>query len=822
MRAEVGEVVLADIDADGDLDAFLGSWLLWNDGVGGFTGQRWIASPPRDLRVGDLDGDGDLDALSGATTGLTCYLNAGLGNFFASRCSGTADAFPPIALGDLDGDGDLDALLARQQLCFGFSGFSLALHRNDGTGNLVRDLAAFPIDLVSRSSAPLLGDVDGDGDIDAVVPRWDCATNTTSFWTYLNSGSGSFTTGRALSSPSSSVPSPLLADLDRDRDPDLVLVGSGVASLFWNDGRGSFAFDALALPANLTAPQGAAHSADLDRDGDVDLVLGSTEVLWNNGQRRFVLGAAAIPSVRSGVDSFALGDVDGDGDIDALLVRLPASSTSEARSELYLNDGAGNFFGVDPENLGAADTSTDGVLVDIDLDGDADLIVANLSPTSPNGTPERCRLHLNDGTGRFSEIPNLLLTTPDRVQTLVAGDLDGDGDSDLVLGTASGVVALYRNLLRGPIPLRMPALVELQGSFPTINAPVNDLALADIDADGDLDLYVATGGSNALAQDRLFRNDGNAGFTDISAQLPPSVEDTRGVAFGDVDGDGDLDCATTHLTNAQGGLGTIELALNDGAGLFTDATSGVNGPVVPTFEVHLVDIDRDGDLDLVTGGTGRIANVMLGDGRGGFVELPAATPVGSSARLTPLDADGDGDLDFAVSTHFWLLLNRGDGNFESTRTAFRALVDELGVASAASDLDGDGDHDLVALRGGPLERPQANVVLLNLHHQLGYRAGPRLGKRQTLELSGQRNGSALLFAAASRTSIPLPPLGTLSLDPASMLLVGSARLDASGRASISALVPFDPSLLGRSVYWQMLSGPTARLSNLEFTTFRAL
>ena len=108
-----------------------------------------------------------------------------------------------------------------------------------------------------------------------------------------------------------------------------------------------------------------------------------------------------------------------------------------------------------------------------------------------------------------------------------------------------------------------PRLGEVHVMLPSLLDDTRAAALGDIEGDGDLDAVLANGGDQ---QNRLYRNDGTGVFTDATPLLPPDADDTRAVAAGDVDGDGDLDLLFGNASQQN------RLHLGDGMGVFADAT----------------------------------------------------------------------------------------------------------------------------------------------------------------------------------------------------------------------------------------------------------
>ncbi len=205
---------------------------------------------------------------------------------------------------------------------------------------------------------------------------------------------------------------------------------------------------------------------DVDGDGDLDLDL--VRAYLNDGSARFTELQNAIPVSAGRRQAIALGDVDRDGDLDLVL-------GVSGQETLLLNNGAGRFVDVTATHLPRDTSDTLAVaLVDIDGDRDLDLVLLN------SGTASRA--WRNDGTGHFADLPTAGLPTVAATRkTLVTGDVDEDGDSDLLFGAnllylndGTGVFRLASSRVSAPPPFSSPVA-----------------AFADIDRDGDLDLLAS-------------------------------------------------------------------------------------------------------------------------------------------------------------------------------------------------------------------------------------------------------------------------------------------------------------------------------------------
>jgi FG-GAP-like repeat len=220
-------------------------------------------------------------------------------------------------------------------------------------------------------------------------------------------------------------------------------------------------------------------------------------------------------------------------------------------------------------------------------------------------------------------------------------DLDGDGDTDLLFGGRGAERALLND---GSARFTDDSAARLPASTDT----TQDLAWGDLDGDGDADLAVGNEDGN-----RLLFNDGTGHFTDATAgRLPPASEETRNVDLGDVDRDGDLDLLFSNVNLGTGRSPRDRLLLNDGTGRFQDVSSAQLPPdSASTMDSDLVDVDADGDLDVVQALLQSVpsARVWLNDGAGRFADA-TATFIPTSVRGDFIEAEAadlnrDGKLD---------------------------------------------------------------------------------------------------------------------------------------------------------------------------------
>jgi hypothetical protein len=243
------------------------------------------------------------------------------------------------------------------------------------------------------------------------------------------------------------------------------------------------------------------------------------------------------------------------------------------------------------------------------------------------------------------------------------------------------------------------------------------LDLADVDSDGDLDIMIGNGrdffGASLEEQNRLYINDGTGHFADESlARLPAGMLGyTRDVEFGDIDNDGDLDLFVANYFSTQSWIW-----LNDGNGFFTDATA-THLPValLSISDVDFGDVDNDGDLDVILADNGSIVPgsgfgtaldfLYLNDGAGHFTDASAThlpgIATGQAIDFDFFDMDGDFDLDLVNGHRFnrtQVWENDGTGHFANVSMPPVDSVDQT-YSVDAGDIDGDGDLDIIVTSG---------------------------------------------------------------------------------------------------------------------------
>lgn len=341
---------------------------------------------------------------------------------------------------------------------------------------------------------------------------------------------------------------------------------------------------------------------DIDGDGDLDLALPQewrpNRILLNNGRAVFTLAANALPPPREDelarpariqqplqkdTEDVSIADFNGDGLIDLIMVVEDDIQLGRHNvHQYYRAKGDGTYeriYGQLPDTIANAVAHAD-----INGDGAPDIIISGAGQD---------RLLINDGRGNFRDETPARLPQEDVIaQDVEFFDADRDGDLDLVLGLEGGH-ALWINNGQGVFADETAARLPAPG-----NVEARKVTPADVDGDGDLDLYFAhVSWQGREPQDHLLINDGAGRFTNESAQRLPQ-EDWLGLdaEFADLDGDGDLDIVV-------GNGGDVRILGNDGRAHFTDVTSEALPATIPgvSISIEIADFNGDGKPDLYVG-----------------------------------------------------------------------------------------------------------------------------------------------------------------------------------------------------------------------------
>jgi hypothetical protein len=552
--------------------------------------------------------------------------------------------------------------------------------------------------------------------------------------------------GQAIDQPflgGFNIPRPQLIDIDGDGDEDLFVQETSGKVMFFEH-----------VPESETPFQWRSDHyqgldvgewyrfVDLDRDGDHDLLaeqpFSYVRYYRNDGTRqapKFVQAAdtirdtegRAIFSDRQNIPNAT--DIDGDGRMDLLIGRLEGTVTRYEETGTDRNGVplfelvSDRFEGIEiVAQIGSLHGANTMALGDVDSDGDQDLFWGDYFEPGIlflENTGSRTRPNLRGEPLPFPT-QDPLRTSGYNAPTL--GDVDGDGDQDLLMGVLGG--AYNPNTTTADnfhyVEQSSPGLFEQRTSrfLSTIDFGSETIPIAiDLDTDGDIDLLVG----NKIEQDdtqngKLFRLVNEGSSTTPSFRYDGHLDVGGGYhllpAFGDLDADGDLDAIVGTWSDQ---LRIYRNDATDGSLLlnFVDSTSIVlsrGRNATPT----LGDIDNDGDLDLFVGESSGTINFYENTGTPQSAEFTLVSDeygdfdIGRRSLPVLRDADGDGDLDMYVGSESdGVVLFRNDGSRASPSfvQATKLDVEEISFAAPAfADLDGDGDDDvLLGLGAGGLQ-----------------------------------------------------------------------------------------------------------------------
>ncbi|MEM8711737.1 MAG: VCBS repeat-containing protein, partial [Planctomycetota bacterium] len=571
---------------------------------------------------------------------------------------------------------------------------------------LVQLEAAQPV--IGNPTSPaevLFADVDADGRLDVVVQSF----STAGVRVALGEASGAFGPLRPLVTGTPPPPnhrgrSLAAADIDLDGDVDLVL-GSfeGKVTLVRSDGIGGA--ETIEEIDDLEGRTTSIHVGDLTGDGLPDVVVGTYESQQSSLYRQlpgggFAAGESLVmgAAVEAAVLKFA--DLDGDGDLDALAAGASVTGSGIGTDGLLLfrNVSGVPFLPADVTRIRAGMNDVD--VGDIDGDGDVDIVAAR------SELNRDALVFTNDGTGAFGA-PSVLATAARFLRELRLADVDADGDLDVVvrreLQANRDSVGLFLNEGSG---------VWSEQAEPMLDSDIRAFDVVDLDGDGAVDL--ATGRASTSI---------DYSFAEIPVSLGRSVAGnriferkqeliarhaTQPVLPMDANGDGrqDLLVVDSDAGSTSNGKVACRLALPGGG-------FGRPLPILETgfFSIPPTagDYDGDGNVDVAAVALGAVdVQVSLGSGGGTFgAPIAALGPLAgspSSVQTADLDADSRDDLILLTgsSTRVLFAFGQPSGSPQGPFSGLSGLPDgafSQAVACRPDDLDGDGLIDLIYAAG---------------------------------------------------------------------------------------------------------------------------
>ncbi|MFH1700596.1 MAG: FG-GAP-like repeat-containing protein [Candidatus Zixiibacteriota bacterium] len=670
--------IFGDIDNDGDLDLFLSysNRMYLNDGSGQFSLDPNCDSYPRYTRgamLADFDNDGDPDLLLPHEDGFPTYHENMGGGVFVDKSNevglinGESKA-GGIAIGDFEGDGDLDFYIPKTDNLIN------PCYINQVNNN--NSIVITPQGTISNFSGigakAYIYENGHIGDVDYQIGMAELAS--TSGWCSGTTGRIHIGTG-----------SPGLFDVRVVFPSGVIVDDPGVAS-----GSRVTVFESGEIPNFLYVSPGS-RVLEMPLGADPEIVEfyitdSKSELIdWSAGSQtsfiEILASSGTTPAtlqVRVNPSGLGLGNHTGQ-----IIITSPdAINAPNIKITIVIHNRFLQNIAAE-SGLSHGDFSLGAAFFDYDLDGDDDIFVNNM-----NG---QCRLYQSGGT-IFEDVAVSSGVAADYHNLGVfGGDLNADDWPDILSFTEEKEVGFtYLNAGLGNF---VDAQIQ---EFSTADG-YNGYAAssADIDNDGDLDIFYGA---------KLFQNDGTFSFADFTEEAGLlNIPFTCRAVFGDVDNDGDMDI----FMNRQNRAPSL-LFINDGTGHFLESSyyKSSLGYFPTALGTSFGDVDSDGDLDMYTcAGYSDPNKLFINDGNGYFVDntVQSGTSCTNYSRGSEfVDIDLDGDLDLIVANEnrsAQLFINDGDGVFTEV-TDVSGINDGLakGGAVAAGDYDNDGDMDIYITR----------------------------------------------------------------------------------------------------------------------------
>lgn len=573
-------VFVADVNRDGDLDVLAAladdnKIVLYENSQG--DGSTWTPTDisttvltPRSVVAGDIDNDGDIDVLSASEADDTVAwyenLNGDASTWSPHIISTTVDEAQSVSVGDLNDDGHLDVITASP------STSTLIWYENDGTTS-----PSFTTQFISLSNGATWvfpTDLDCDGDIDVLSASYN---DHTIAWFENNGGATPTFTYRAISTTAENATAAVSADLDHDGDLEVISASSGNDTIAWFKNKTihrNAVFPAQDVISTATLDAKAAIAADLNNDGKMDIITassGTDKIIWfeNTGTTPPVFIPHTVTTQADWPFAVFAVDLDRDGDMDV----LSASVFDDKVSWSENNGGSPPTF---THHTIASDADGARSVYAADLDGDGDIDVLSASRDD-----DKIAWYENDGNSPPGFTTHIITKGADGARQVCAADINGDGKLDVVACSYNDdEVTWFRNDGNSPPSFTTCTIsTTADGAF--------SIFTTDLDRDGDVDILCAS-----ALNDRItwFENDGATTPTFTARTITTTADGPWSVFAADLDNDGDIDVLSASYNDDK-----IAWYENDGG-----SPPGFIPHTITTLTdrprtVYAADLDDDGD-----------------------------------------------------------------------------------------------------------------------------------------------------------------------------------------------------------------------------------
>lgn len=566
-------------------------------------------------------------------------------------------------LQDYDNDGDMDIIVTRRSQTNDPAPSSVEWLENDGTGLFPRHK------LFEELESPAdidMGDFNNDGKIDYVV------SDKNQLILFIKQNDGSYQSQKIVDSVQ--FDQSVVADFNKDGSLDIVSVGFWLdsVSIYINEGNLNFSPKVIAKDINQVD---LVEVADIDSDNDMDIVIGSDfRILYNSGSADF--DSTKILYTTNGDYSsskrgLTITDLNNDNILDIL------TFSGVGQGGMYFLDGSQNFssslLDIDQIDLGG-----DIVVADFDGNGLKDIVRQNIGDhyiilmyqiSNLEFTKDTLELYWdNKGPGQMS-----------------LGDLDGDGDIDLIIpenGNVDGDISWFENI---------DGKLYRHYLYHEIKA-VSVIKSDDIDNDNDVDIVVLAGDENsnsAVSENEIvwYENIGNNNF--LENRIDDNILLPSDLIIADINKNGTKDIIVT----AQNENKLIWYKKNNVDWDEIDIDINVNKPT----GIAVADINSDTNLDIVLCSQGdRTIYSYVNNGLGEFTKHIIDDNILNPEKIIADDFNNDGNVDLALAASdsansVVFYLNQTNGNFQKTFLS----INQFGKCIAAGDWDNNGETDIV-------------------------------------------------------------------------------------------------------------------------------
>ncbi|MCB0401072.1 MAG: VCBS repeat-containing protein [Flavobacteriales bacterium] len=683
---EPSDAEVADFDGDGDLDIFYVSTqdhkVAWieNLGSGKFSLQKFISTNfmgAKCIALTDVDGDFDLDVVAGATFSagpkIAWFENLGNGLFDTTKNIIPSNLYTvhSIHAADIDNDGDFDILSAS------YTDDKIDLFENLGSGSFNTQTTISTI--MDGANIVSTSDLDNDGDADIIASAYNGAEIV---W-FENLGSGLIdTTKNVIASPYGAS---AIFTVDINVDGNIDILASGIsplnikASRFDNLGAGTFGPEQILHSRPGPSASKFIYSEDMDGDADKDIIYAFTvpnEIFWQENLGGGVMDTTINlinNSYCSDLVCLLAADLDGDLDNDVL-------SFDRNLDFIYWNknDGVGNFNKTDL--LTKAIYLHKAIDVDVDNDNDIDIITY--------GAHTNTLLWAENTGNEHFENHHIIKTGIDGVQDIAKSDIDIDGNIDIIVANWDSII-LFRNF---------GGAFDTIGSFiPPAIGNVKFIQTCDIDNDMDDDLIIVEDIGTPTVY--WFENIGGGVF-DTTMNLINNnytISDNVSSVFTiDMDNDLDKDIVLSISKRA---------VWHENIGGIIDSNENLIGIMPDNMKLsRIVDLDNDNDLDLVCFDYSN--NLSWFENLGGNIFDSVSTEIQViggliTSDMNLLDIDSDGDKDIITTRTNKIYWHENLLDTLDTIISSQYIINSVGGSSfeylKLVDLENDGDDDLMII-----------------------------------------------------------------------------------------------------------------------------